>query len=307
MSELSAIENLNEIRECVNDLHQKFRANSDETPRLGNTTYWHNRLRISGRFRRLQQPNRYWNAFGTVPHSPRRNIIVEINPPARVGQTNTQGIIARDENEARWLLHKGQLKISGKNISTDKFTAVTDPPPYIVTHSQSEPVECYFVANVDETPDKVQEQIASFVRECQRVRFYYQFGEDAAEREANILQAEAGSPELTGTYHVGPRGSQEIERRHGKVWRALTKTLDNLDRKHTNQRVGNWGPDLITCDDKRPVLFEIKASITATDLQTAVGQLFLYEQLLGTNCRKVLVIPEELSQPLASAVRTLAR
>ena len=151
----------------------------------------------------------------------------------------------------------------------------------------------------------MQEQIGSFVRQCHRGRFYYQFGEEIAERETTILQAEASSPELTGAYHVGPRGPQNIERRHGKVWHALTAALDSLGRKHTNQRVGGWGPDLVTCDGKRPVLFEIKVSITAADLQTAIGQLFIYEQLLGNNYRKVLVIPEKLSQPLASAVQNL--
>ena len=54
-----------------------------------------------------------------------------------------------------------------------------------------------------------------------------------------------------------------------------------------------------------PVSFEIKVGITAADLQTAVGQLFLYEQLLDGHYRKVLVIPEQLSQPLASAVQNL--
>ena len=197
------------------------------------------------------------------------------------------------------------MSIPGQIITTDQFAEVTRLSACTVTYSEYEPIECYPVANIDATPEKVQEQIASFVRECQRIRLYYQFGEDVAEREAGILQAEAGSPELTGTYHVGPRGPQEIERRHGKVWRALTGALDNLDRRHTNQRVGGWGPDLITCDDNTPVLFEIKVSITAANLQTAVGQLFLYEQLLGVSYRKVLVIPEQLSQPLALAVENI--
>lgn len=216
-----------------------------------------------------------------------------------------QGVLARTNDGSRWLLHKGQMSIPAQHISEVDFAAVTRLSSCTVTYSDHETIQCYPVANIDAAPRKLQKQIASFVRECQRIRLNYQFGEHVAERESKIFEAEASSPELTGTYHVGPRGALKIERRHGKVWHALTVTVHSSGRKHTNQRVGGWGPDLVTCDEKSPVLFEIKVGITAADLQAAVGQLFLYELLLDGHYRKVLVIPEQLSQPLASAVRNL--
>ena len=249
--------------------------------------------------------DRYWNAFGITRHSIRKNLIVEINPPPGSRLRNMQGVLAHTESGSRWLLHKGKMRIVGRHVSELDFATVTRLSTCTVAYSDNESVECYPVANIDSNSDTMQKQVASFVRECSRIRLHYQFGEEVAERETNVLNAEASSPELTGTYHVGPRGPQEIERRHAKVWRALTRELDSLGRKHTNQRVGGWGPDLVTCDNKTPVLFEIKVGITAADLQTAIGQLFLYEQLLSSFYCKVLVIPEKLSQPLATAVQNL--
>ena len=305
---LSAIERKRSVQRSIEDLHQKFAKHSRQISGLKDTTYWHHSLGLWGHFRvwkRKDGSDRYWNAFGTVPHSLRKNIIVEINPPPKARFRNMQGVLARTNHGSRWLLHKGQMSIPGQHISEGDFAAVTHLSSCTVTYSDHESIECYPVANIDAVPRKLQKQIASFVRECQRIRLYYQFGEHVSERESKILEAEASSPELTDTYRVGPRGALEIERRHGKVWHALTVAVHSLGRKHTNQRVGGWGPDLVTCDEKSPVLFEIKVGITAADLQTAVGQLFLYEQLLDGHYRKVLVIPEQLSQPLASAVQNI--
>lgn len=41
-----------------------------------------------------------------------------------------------------------------------------------------------------------------------------------------------------------------------------------------------------------PLLFEIKADATASDIQRALGRLQLYEHLTGQACRKVMVLPE---------------
>lgn len=305
---LSAIEKRKSVRRAVNDLHQKFRRHSQNLSGLRDTTYWHPSLGLWGHFRvweRRDGSDRYWNAFGTVPHLPRQNIIVEINPPPNARYRNMQGVLARAQDGTRWLFHKGRMSIPGRIITEEDFAAVTNLSSCTVTYSDHQSTECYPVANIDAKPRTLQKQIASFVRECQRIRLRYQFGKHVAERERRILEAEAGSPELTDSYRVGPRDAQKIQRRHGKVWHALTKAVNSVGRKHTNQRVGGWGPDLVTCDDKTPVLFEIKVRITAADLQTAVGQLFLYEQLLDHPYRKVLVIPEQLSQPIASAVQNL--
>ena len=305
---LSAIEKQGSVRRSVKDLHEKFRRCSQNLSGLKDITYWHPDLGVWGHFRlwkRKDGSDRYWNAFGTVPHLPRKNIIVEINPPPKARFRNMQGVLARTNDGTRWLFHKGRMSIPGRIITEDDFAAITKLSSCTVTYSDQQSTECYPVANIDAKPRTLQRQIGSFVLECQRIRLHYQFGKEVAERERRILEAEARSPELTDSYHVGPRGAQKIQRRHGKVWHALTKAVNSAGRKHTNQRVSGWDPDLRTCDDKTPVLFKIKVKITAADLQTAVGQLFLYEQLLDEDYRKVLVISEQLSRALASAVEHL--
>ncbi|MCY4515195.1 MAG: hypothetical protein OXC69_08710 [Candidatus Tectomicrobia bacterium] len=287
----------------------RFTKHAEQISGLRDTTYFHEHLGIWGHFSQWQRPDgsdRYWNAFGIARRSLRQNIVVEINPPPGGRLGNMQGVLATTGAGRRYLLHRGQMRIPGQHISETDFAAVTNLSTCTVTYSDGERVVCYPVANIDSDAGKLQEQIASFVIECNRVRNHYQFGNEFAEQQTTILQAEASSPELTGTYHVGPRAPQTIVRRHGKVWHKLAEALDSLGRKHTNQRVGGWGPDLITCDRETPVLFEIKVSITAADIQTAIGQLFIYEQLLGRNYRKVLVIPEKLSQRIASAVKSLS-
>ena len=305
---LSAIEKRRSVRRSISDLRQSFSSGSQNISGLSDTTYWHPRLGIWGHFRvwkRQDGSDRYWNPFGIVPHLPRKNIIVEINPPPNARLWNMQGVLARTEDRKRWLFHKGRMSIPGRVISEVDFAEVTNLSKCTVTYSDHHSTECYPVANIDAAHSTLQKQIASFVRECQRIRLHYQFGEQVAEQERRILEAEARSPELTDSYRVGPIDARIIQRRHGKVWHALTKAVSSSRRMHTNQRVGRWGPDLVTCDDKTPVLFEIKVGITAADLQRAVGQLFLYEKLLDGRYRKVLVIPKELSKPLASAVQNL--
>ena len=306
---MKAIETPGRIRTAVNVWQRKFARGSEEIVR---DTFWHSELGVWGRFRPRKRDDgsiRYWNTFGFVPSNFRKNIIVEVNPPPNFRYGNMQGVIARAEDGSRWLLHKGQMSIPERIISASDFAGKTNLSTCAVAYSDKEIVNCYPVANIDAQANDVQQQVATFVGECHRIRLFYRFGREVAERAAElqraILDAEAGSPELTGTYRVGPSGPRTVERRHGKVWHALARALDGLGRMHTNQRVGRWGPDLVTCDDQTPMLFEIKVGISASDLQRAIGQLFLYEKLLGRNHRKILVIPSVVAGSLASAIDAL--
>jgi hypothetical protein len=148
-------------------------------------------------------------------------------------------------------------------------------------------------------------RLASFVAECRRIRILYSLGAKVAQQEAAVEAAEQqGSPELIGSYKVSGQSSKIAFRRHGEVWHALVKALDDIGATHTNSRVGRWGPDLRTVGDN-PVLFEIKVTNIASELQRAVGQLMLYEKLLKSTHCKVLVLPETLEPGLASAVQGL--
>ncbi|MDB5691647.1 MAG: hypothetical protein JWO81_710, partial [Alphaproteobacteria bacterium] len=91
----------------------------------------------------------------------------------------------------------------------------------------------------------------------------------------------------------------------GKVWRALADGLDKLKIKHTNGRVGAYGPDLRCASPKR-LLFEIKTDCSPASVYEAVGQLFLYEKILQEQFQKIAVLPETgLCPELGAAVKSL--
>jgi len=53
------------------------------------------------------------------------------------------------------------------------------------------------------------------------------------------------------------------------------------------------------------VLFEIKSKASASDIYEAVGQLQIYDRLLGGGWRRVLVIPKGLAAPLKGPISAL--
>ena len=307
--ELTAIESRGEIRTAVTAWRRKFSESAEPLRAgLGAGTYWHPALGIWGHFRRRVRDDgsrENWNGFGMARSNLSSNVVVEINPPPQFRYGNRQGVLARDDSDTRYLLHKGQLRIPNRRISAEDFEAVTSYTRRVVRYSDDRVFDCYAVANIDDTAAELQQQMASFVGECERVRRYYGTDRRDGEGDNRAEEAEKSSPELTGTYYVGPRDPAIIERRHGKVWHALTGALDEIGCNHTNQRVAGWGPDLRTFGDDVPLLFEIKSRLTAAELQCAVGQLFIYEKLLRTEHRKVLVLPNELSAEIGAAIREL--
>ena len=307
--ELTATESRRQIRAAITAWRQSFSQGAESLHAgLGGGTYWHPHLGVWGHFRRRARRDgspRYWNAFGMSPRRLRRNIVVEINPPPAFRYGNMQGVIATDSAGTRYLLHKGQLRIPNRHISAEDFARVTSYESHSVHYSDDHIVNCYAVANIDAASDELQRQVALFVGECERIRRHYGAGRRDPKGDSRAEEAEKNSPELTGTYYVGPQDPKTVERRHGNVWHALTAALDKLGSKHTNQRVAGWGPDLRTFDSSLPLLFEIKSRLTASELQCAVGQLFIYEKLLGKRYKKVLVLPKSLSPELAQAVRQL--
>jgi hypothetical protein len=226
---------------------------------------------------------------------------VEINPPKSGVNTNVQGVVARAEDGARWILHQGRLHASWMQISEDMFDKVSTNKRAKVQFSTGETAEYHYVANIEVTAEEMQRQICAFVNECAIVRQHYVLGSESAADERRVLQAEALIPELMGTYVVGAQAGKTVTRWHGGIWHALTGALSRHRVKYSNGRVGLYGPDLRTFG-RMPILFEIKSGIRAADLQTAVGQLLLYEKLIGRKFRKVIVVrddvPTRLNEPI---------
>jgi hypothetical protein len=303
----TAIEAKAQVRNAIKVWREKFAKDAETMNGLGGAPLWHPRLAMWGHFGKWERKDgsdRYWNPFGLSPVRLRQNMIVEINPPANGRDGRMQGVLAHADDGSRWVLHKGQMAISRAHISEAQFDAVSLSKRAPVTFSDGTVIDCHPVANVEADATELQDQIALFVAECRRVRLHYSLGSKVAEQEAAVEAAESSTPELGGSYLVGAQGSKVAFRLHGEVWQSLAKGLDQIGAKHTNGRVGRWGPDLRTVGDK-PVLFEIKVATIASDIQCAVGQLLLYERLLKTAHRKVLVLPGALGGHIARTVEEL--
>lgn len=286
---LIAIEKNREIKRAVKDWKLKFSDSTEHVEAMGGTVYRNDNLGVWGFFGGID--GRYWNAFGRTPHNFRKNILVEINPPQEGINTNVQGIVARDADGARWMLHQGRLHPSKTRISQEMFAEVSESERGRVTFSNGTSIICNLVANIDAPAEVVKNQTANFIFDCDRVRLHYTEDEKAAASETRLLQNETECfPELQGSYVVSGQDTRVAQRSHADVWHALAKELTKRSIRHTNARVARHGPDLRTLESK-PVLFEIKSDLTASDIQTGVGQLLLYEQLLKAPHRKVIVLP----------------
>jgi hypothetical protein len=163
-------------------------------------------------------------------------------------------------------------------ITEDKFDAVATARRVKVRYADGTVTACHPVTNLDQSADQMQHDVAAFDGLCARIRVHYQLGAAAREMLDRVNAAEASSsPERQGAYSLPPLPARTAERRHADIWHALVKELDALDIKHANSRFGRYGPDLLAQSPGAPLLFEIKADATASDIERALGQLQLYE------------------------------
>lgn len=114
--------------------------------------------------------------------------------------------------------------------------------------------------------------------------------EDRAERNAKLLL------EAMGSYRVPTKDEKLVERKHAEVLNALVEHLQSQGVKVANERNSGLAPDLFTVGGVAPSLFEIKVGAGAGDYLKGVGQLLVYEQLLGRRYRKFLVVPPGMKQ-----------
>ncbi|TBG74397.1 hypothetical protein ELG69_29080 [Rhizobium leguminosarum] len=306
---LEAIEAKDAIHACINLLERKFSEGGRKIPGLKHGAIWQKRLGVWGHFSesgRKTPPDRYWNVFGQQPARLRQNMLVEINPPGSGKNLNRQGVLASDARGQRWLLHQGRLHPRGVRITEDMFDIVAKSKRDRVRYSDGTVALCHRVANLDRPPVEVQEAVAAFIELCARVRVHFQLGAEARDMFERVSKAEgASSPERQGGYDLPPIAGGTAERRHADIWHALTQGLDALKIPHSNSRFGRYGPDLFAQAGSGRLLFEIKSAATASDLQQALGQLNLYEQLGGQPCKKIMVLPESPPPYIAKALTDL--
>ena len=275
----------------------------------GQDVLWHETLGIWGVFATTQGSRggaRDWNVFGQRPIAFRENIIVEINPPRQGDSKRLQGVFALDPNGKRWVLHQGQMSIRGARITPADFVAATRMEPVQVQFRSGVQRAYYKVACLEDEPVIIQRSVAYFVAQCAIARVAKSAPNELVNRLREVADWEHGlRPEGTASYAKGAQAASEVHRQHGKVWRALVAELEGRGVRCSNDRVGQYGPDLFTFGSGRKLLFEIKCRVGAQDVFTAVGQLQVYEQLLRPIYRKVLVIPQGMGKTLDASLPLL--
>lgn len=307
---MKALEKRAEIKAQLSALRKAFAAGAEPISTLsGNSVLWHEALGIWGTFGQTTGKGgalRAWNAFGQRPNSFRSNIVVEINMPPEGIDQNLQAVFARDAHQRLWLLHQGRMSVAGSRVTEADFMAATKLKPVKVRFSDNTVGAYHKVADLSASAADIQASVAAFVAQCARARLVKLAKGAPVGDLANVAAWERGlRPETAGTFAIEPRGRGIGLRVHGAIWRALAAELEKRKVLHSNDRVSQYGPDLFTYGGRRQVLFEIKSGCGAQDIFAGIGQLQIYDQLLGGSYRKVLVVPEGMGKALRGPVATL--
>lgn len=233
-------------------------------------------------------------------------MIVEINAPPSGIDRNIQAVFATDKNGCRWLLHQGRMSVAGSKVTQADFIAATGLKPARVVFSDGSKAEYHKVANLSARAAIVQDQMAAFVAQCALARSA-KLAKGAALPDLSDVEdwERRFSPEATGEYEIAPRAARTGRRIHADISKALAAELKRRDVPHSNERVLRYGPDLFTFGTGPKVLFEIKSGCGSQDIFAAVGQLHIYDHLLGGNYRKVLVVPKGMGKALEGPVAGL--
>lgn len=307
---MKALEKRAEIRTQLAAWRKAFGAGAQPIGTMsGENVMWHEALGIWGMFGQTGGKGgslRAWNAFGQKPNSFRSNIVVEINMPSEGIDQNLQAVFARDARERPWLLHQGRMSVAGSRVTEADFVMATGLKPMKIRFSDGSVGAYHKVADLSASAAEIQAGVAAFVTQCARARLIKLANGAPVGDLANVSSWERGlSPEIAGTFAIAPRGSGIGRRVHGEIWRALAAELKKRDVRHSNDRVAQYGPDLFTYGSGPQVLFEIKSGCGAQDIFAGIGQLQIYDQLLGGSYRKVLVVPEGMGQALRGPVAGL--
>jgi hypothetical protein len=272
---------------------------------MGGTVLWHEDLGTWGQFGqaiRADGSRRVWNPFGQLATNFRGHIVVEINSPMSGQDLDLQGVFAVDGAGHRWLLHQGRMSISGKRITQSDFRTLSGLRPIRVRFRNGSSRLFHPVADLERPARAVQAAVARFVSICAGVREASRSSAPARAAVAKAMTWEGLlSPERTGGYEVGARAALKAEHRHGLVWKRLVAILKGKGIEVSNARVGQYGPDLYTLEAPL-VLFEIKSDVRASDLFGGIGQLQVYEKLMGRQFRKVLVVPTGAAEALRQVI-----
>lgn len=204
------------------------------------------------------------------------------------------------DGSAKWLLRKATLKGNpfSKAIKSEHFRKYSNVE--FVTLSNST-IDIYAkVANLAATRDEIAADTAYFLEQCRALRERFA---KAIDRKTGHSQANHGPDERSTKGYEVPPSTKDVL--HTKISKALEKWVNNNNGAFELPNTNGWNHDGI--DKKNRILYEIKSKSDANSVQTATGQLFLYEELFRNinNYQKTLVVPSEPAQKISKALKNI--
>lgn len=282
-----AIENRKSVREAVWRIQQAFCQLGHADHGFSKTLIWVPPYGVWAKFTNRKSGTGYWNGFGNQLGS--RNdarTLVQVNPALAGKPGRYQGVFAVTDS-AIWLLHAGDINTTTGRVQLRDYKDDADFEEEEVLFSDGTVKTYIKVCRIDNGSNDLVRGIARFVDACALVRTQVSSGREIAELERRAQLIE----ESEGAYLVPPQPPKIVERIHAMVWHRLRDRLESQGATVANERKFGLGPDLFTMEQPAPRLFEIKTAHGSSDYLKGVGQLLVYEALLETKFRKVLVIP----------------
>lgn len=231
---------------------------------------------------------------------------VQINEPEITGGVNSLSAIAVDQSGARYLLRQGRLQANTRRavpVNGEDFARMTGLEPATVEGIPGEKRDWYIVAVLDEPAQAIRRKTAIFVERCWAVLV----PQGTTIGPSFPFNAAGSKVEIGGSYFIPPKdpfGEKQVFRSHGEVWLALTSMLAANDIEYWKGTVSGFEIDLEVKKAGSPLLIEIKTSVAASDIYTAVGQLQVYRRLFPhlVDHHQVVLIPEGLRADLIKAL-----
>jgi len=228
-------------------------------------------------------------------------IDLQFNVPIKEFGRRHGGAFVQDiESGAAVLAHRGIVTRGMSRVRKDALLQEAAATTTLVETSQGA-TPLLLVASLD-SPQLV-EEITDFAEEIRRAADAV-MTQEAAEAEieskpgvralSQLIDGRLGDyfDEFCGKRKLPCREAVIVEVRHGRVVQHLRAQLEEVGMVLKSQQV-----DLAIRKRDAVLLFEVKTSMSSTDLYTAIGQLLLHslvaqEQFHRAKVRKILVIPE---------------
>lgn len=233
-----------------------------------------------------------WNPFGMGLPKENKNHSITVNLTLRYKQSSC--FFAYNEQNEIVLAHTGRIGGSRKNITKDGFWR----------HYRGESDDLWtrkgikrvaLVTNL--SSHLLLEEVAYFVKEVDRIK-------NTLNSKDERLDGFSYKPEFQGEYKYSMNKTVSVKSYHGIVVDKLRERL-----VHMGHAVSNEGNDDLVIynpnNEKVTHLFEVKSSISTTNLYGAIGQLYYYSLKLPKNCVKILVAPNDIGRDMKLSLAKL--